>query len=144
MSAVVGYVTSDRSGPRRPWTTARARPATTCGRCWHNEQFDGTITFAADGTFAATNGPYAALADGERSLPPGFDKATARIDMTGRWQSTGLHPGRADDRKIVVRAMFDKAPEIVMTVPYAARFAGRYGYRKCTTCAAVSPASSRS
>ncbi|WP_238010148.1 hypothetical protein KZZ52_05470 [Dactylosporangium sp. AC04546] len=129
---------------------------------WRNEQLDGTVTFAADGTFTAANVPYEAFTDGEKTLPPGFDKATARIGTTGRWQLTGLHPGQADDRQIVVRAMFDKAPEIgygfgkdlvserqddgvtglVMVVPNAPRFGDRYVYRKCAAPCAATPSPS--
>ena len=52
---------------------------------WRNEQRDGTMVFAADGTFEAKNFPPQELSKMNGLLSPSFDKSRDRIDGGGQW-----------------------------------------------------------
>ena len=52
---------------------------------WRNEQKGGTLFFAEDGTFQATNVPPEVFDGFDDLLSPSFDKARDRIDLHGKW-----------------------------------------------------------
>ena len=53
---------------------------------WRNEQKGGTLFFAEDGTFQATNVPPEVFDGFDDLLSPSFDKARDRIDVDGDWR----------------------------------------------------------
>jgi hypothetical protein len=79
---------------------------------WRNDQFDGSITFAADGTFRATNVPYEFFFPYDASPPPTFDPKHDRVDDTGTWTLTGPDPEHPERRRVIVRAHFQDVPAL--------------------------------
>ena len=116
---------------------------------WRNAQFGGTLSFAADGTFSATEVPYEVYLAGH-ATPAGFDPAHDRLDDRGTWRLVGAYPGDQSSRMVTVtlvsrgNATFprgfssnldswrqsDGSGSLVMEVPNAPRFHDQYSYAK--------------
>jgi hypothetical protein len=130
---------------------------------WSNKEFGGAITFAADGTFTATDLPYEAYVENSQSTPPGFDGPHAHLNDRGSWKLEPETPGEAGSRLTSVRIDSDGNPtfprgfnavlrswrqpdgagSLLLEVANAPRFKDIYVYLRAAPAASPAPSRSR-
>jgi len=95
----------DSLDPTAPDNGIPLTPATLAGT-WQDARHDATFSFAADGTFTATNLPYQLYLNGSQTALPGFDPAHDRIDDHGTWTLTTSFPGESPPTRLVLVKLF--------------------------------------
>jgi len=109
---------ADSLDPTAPDNGIPLTSATLAGT-WQDARHDATFSFAADGTFTATNLPYQLYLNGSQTALPGFDPAHDRIDDHGTWTLTTSFPGESPPKEAAPAILRGLAEEPTQTRPPA-------------------------